>query len=519
MTEEFLTFHNIDYVVHGFSNPGDQSKQDDFFKVPQQLHKFIEIPYYAPISTTQIIEQLHLPEQIHGGQDIYEIDTPLIEDFSVTTNYLGPSTLALSHIKNNIDCIQHYPQAHHSYQKKIANFLNTKNPVLLGNGASELIDLVIRVHATQNSNYYVNDLQYMEYERSCQLYGCTKTRMIEKADIVCIVNPCNPTGQYIKLDLSTCKSSAIIIVDESMLFWLEDFKEKSVLQSYKNVFVIHSWTKIFSCTGLRLGTMICPQESYALLKKHQVPWNCNILALEYISKCIEDPAYLIATWKTTPPLRQSQVNRIQDEFQDWKIHGEPFLSWLWIELPTEALAEKIYTCSKKAGMPLRWGKVGYNQPTFIRVAVRSMENFEKLISAWKAALFLTELITVKLSDLRTHEHFYEKTGASLLVYLQSLDTISMPSIIIDLKTNVIIDGHHRYDALKKLGVQEVQVTGIDYLHYPGITVHPTLSITKEMVIEIGLSDSNFQPKTTQHLFYGKPIIELSNIITICAFSP
>jgi cytidyltransferase-like protein len=58
MTEEFLAMHNIDYVVHAFSNSNDQNKQDDFFKVPKKLNKFIEIPYYSPISTTQIIEQM-----------------------------------------------------------------------------------------------------------------------------------------------------------------------------------------------------------------------------------------------------------------------------------------------------------------------------------------------------------------------------------------------------------------------------------------------------------------------------
>jgi len=59
MTEEFLTAHSIDYVVHSFSNQADQDKQDDFFAVPKRLGKFIEIPYYAPISTTQIISQMN----------------------------------------------------------------------------------------------------------------------------------------------------------------------------------------------------------------------------------------------------------------------------------------------------------------------------------------------------------------------------------------------------------------------------------------------------------------------------
>jgi choline-phosphate cytidylyltransferase len=58
ITEDFIENHRIDYVVHGFSNPADQNKQDVFFKVPKQLNKFMEIPYYSKISTTDIIKKV-----------------------------------------------------------------------------------------------------------------------------------------------------------------------------------------------------------------------------------------------------------------------------------------------------------------------------------------------------------------------------------------------------------------------------------------------------------------------------
>lgn len=63
ITKEFLDKHKIDYVVHGFSNPGDSNKQDDFFKVPKELGKFMEISYYDKISTSDIINKIkHLDD-------------------------------------------------------------------------------------------------------------------------------------------------------------------------------------------------------------------------------------------------------------------------------------------------------------------------------------------------------------------------------------------------------------------------------------------------------------------------
>jgi hypothetical protein len=222
------------------------------------------------------------------------------------------------------------------------------------------------------------------------------------------------------------------------------------------LFIIHSWTKIFSCTGIRVGTILCPDKySYNLLKKYQNPWNCNILALEYISKCIKDESYLKLTWDTTETLRTNQINKINQEFPEWKIHGEKFLSWIWIELPDEKIAQQLYMCSKKSNMPIRWGKVGYKKNNFVRVAVRNMENFDKLLLQWKFLLNNNDnndnlIKHVNVDDLLSHEEINQELGDLFYNYLKNVDNkICIPSIIIDKNTNVIIDGHHRLYILKK----------------------------------------------------------------------
>jgi choline-phosphate cytidylyltransferase len=60
ITEDFLTEHKIDYVIHSFSNVGDEDKQNDFFKIPIELGKFKKIQYYSSISTTDIIKKISL---------------------------------------------------------------------------------------------------------------------------------------------------------------------------------------------------------------------------------------------------------------------------------------------------------------------------------------------------------------------------------------------------------------------------------------------------------------------------
>ena len=60
MTNEFMEEHDIDLVVHAFSNENDYDKQKEFFKVPIELNKFLKIEYDKTISTTKLIEKMNL---------------------------------------------------------------------------------------------------------------------------------------------------------------------------------------------------------------------------------------------------------------------------------------------------------------------------------------------------------------------------------------------------------------------------------------------------------------------------
>jgi len=78
-------------------------------------------------------------------------------------------------------------------------------------------------------------------------------------------------------------------------------------------------------------------------------------------------------------------------------------------------------------------------------------------------------------------------------------------IIADYETNVILDGHHKWNAAKDLGLSKIPIIFVDYFNDSGIKVGvwPKCgkdSITKEEVIEMGLSEYVFPPKTSKHSF-------------------
>lgn len=125
---------------------------------------------------------------------------------------MGPPWAAISAATAALQHLHHYPAANFEPAiSDLARFLapdtkegfeDIRERLLLGNGASELIDLVTRVGAHQG-NFYVDDTQYKEYCRAALASGRERLDDLEDAEdfaLIAIVNPCNPTGVYRKVD-------------------------------------------------------------------------------------------------------------------------------------------------------------------------------------------------------------------------------------------------------------------------------------------------------------------------------
>lgn len=104
-----------------------------------------------------------------------------------------------------------------------------------------------------------------------------------------------------------------------------------------------------------------------------------------------------------------------------------------------------------------------------------------------------------ISSLKPHE----RTDSTRLKVLKDeiwFDGILKKPIVVDEKTNVIIDGHHRVEALRLLGFAKVPVCYVDYMS-DGIDLKTTaknIEINKSKVIEAALNNNPFGPKSTWH---------------------
>ncbi|CAM9566862.1 unnamed protein product [Chrysoparadoxa australica] len=340
-------------------------------------------------------------QTFHGGQD-WKFCEVFVEDFSVTTNGLGTPAKAKAAAAAAVDKICHYPPS--DFEPAISDLSQLlwvdnekaaacKPLMLLGNGASELIDLVIRQAKPGSWRPGPQKTQYKEYQRSAEAAGFSEVSSDDRgASLMCLVNPTNPTGDYwsvpeVKAHIeTTCAPDTTVIVDESMQPWLgAHWRDDSLIQEREwarklseekriHVWIMTSWTKIWSCTGVRLGSVVAPTLELAqAVKRKQVPWSVNVMALEFLSEVVKDTEYMEKTWALTTTWNKETRAELTAQHPGWEIFGKDFLSWLWIDTKDAAVSAQACKLAKAAGVPLRSGAPGYNLPTFFRTAVRSKE--------------------------------------------------------------------------------------------------------------------------------------------------
>ncbi|MEM3404530.1 MAG: ParB N-terminal domain-containing protein [Nitrososphaeria archaeon] len=105
----------------------------------------------------------------------------------------------------------------------------------------------------------------------------------------------------------------------------------------------------------------------------------------------------------------------------------------------------------------------------------------------------------EISSLKEHEQVDAKRLNRLKERIKK-DALIKKAIAVDINTGVVLDGHHRLNALKELGCKMIPAILVDYKS-PDIevTTWKKGDLTKEDVLAAGLSSKKFPPKTSKHL--------------------
>lgn len=209
-----------------------------------------------------------------------------------------------------IDGLNRYPSdGSDILRQKLAEKLG-KDPdeIVLGNGSSELIELMMKaylesgetvvsfspsfslyknftiIHKGKYSDYPLENMEKLNIE------GFIDFVKEKKSKIVILGNPNNPTGTLIPKEdiLKIIKSvDAMVILDEAYIEF-SDYPEGDDTREFKNLVVLRTFSKAMGLAGVRLGYMIASKETIGYINCVRSPYNVNSLTQEIGLKALEN---------------------------------------------------------------------------------------------------------------------------------------------------------------------------------------------------------------------------------------
>lgn len=113
---------------------------------------------------------------------------------------------------------------------------------------------------------------------------------------------------------------------------------------------------------------------------------------------------------------------------------------------------------------------------------------------------MAEFTFIGIDDLKEHEEIRPDYLEELKNEILSDGILKMP-IAVDRSTYIILDGHHRLHALRRIGCKKIPAILVDY-HSEEIEVIPWRkgeTITKEMIVQTAMTGKRMAPKTSKHM--------------------
>lgn len=337
-------------------------------------------------------------------------------DFSSNINPLGPPAGILEHLKKVLPGIVAYPTPQaRELRRRLAQFFNLpEQRLLLGNGANELIHLLMIL--LRPRRVFVPAPSFSEYERAARLAGAVVERFslppggepdyndligqLTQGDLLVFCNPNNPTGKLFKrsdllpLIKAAEERGAQVLLDESFIPLTGSAEESLRDLELNHLWVVISLTKIWGLPGLRLGCLVGPGGEIAGISRWGDPWRVNLLAQEAGLYCLQQENYIAETLKLIAEERAYLANQIKatGAFEVF----EATANFLLIRGLDPAFKVELFQADlAKMGLLVRRADnfPGLDQRYF-RIAVRKRAENERLVKAIKSWLKISDAETI-----------------------------------------------------------------------------------------------------------------------------
>ena len=356
------------------------------------------------------------PAPVHGG-NVHSAARELgrsiesILDFSASINPLGASPRALRVVADAATLVQHYPDPDCvSLTRAISRrWRIAPDRLVLGNGATELIDLIPRALSMRSA--VIIGPTYAEYACAIERAGgryrmvmakpeddyrpplkevthrlATQRRGRTAIDAVFVCHPNSPTGRPCgRADLRTLlgaasRAGAWVVLDESFIEYCGALTCVPHLSSFPRLIIIRSFTKFYGLPGLRIGYSLSSASVAAMFRRHQPPWTVNVVAQRAAEAAMADTGHA-RRCLTFVGKERARVAKQLSSIDGLRVIPSA-ANFLFIELPWPVRASAITLTLRRRGLLIRdcASLEGCNE-RMIRIAIRERRENDRLLSA------------------------------------------------------------------------------------------------------------------------------------------
>ncbi len=289
------------------------------------------------------------------------------EKIFLTQSYLKyplPAEL-VKELSEELKDINRYPSGgeYAKLRQVLAEYAGVKmENILPANGSDEVIEIVSRAY---QGEVLIPIPTFSQYEASADRGGLSKvlvnclydgayslnysTQQLDKASLVWICNPNNPTGTRIPreniIDILQ-RAKGMVVVDECNYEYLGE-TVVDLIDKYENLIISRSFSKNFGLAGLRLGFAISNSRNIKKLAVFGQYFRVNRMAEKAAGKVLKYLDYYQEVWGKMKKVRDKfigQINELGFSAYDSKAN------FVLVEFKNKKETEKVWKYLKEKGI-------------------------------------------------------------------------------------------------------------------------------------------------------------------------
>jgi len=274
------------------------------------------------------LKHIHAIAPYVGGRPIsevareYGLDESKIVKLASNENPLGMPKSAQEAMLKAASDLGRYPDSNGFELKKVLSERLTvpADWITLGNGSNDILELAARAVAQSGDDIIFSRHAFAVYPLASQsvgaraievaataAYGHDLTAMLQaikasadKAKLVFVANPNNPTGSYLSAKeiedfLEAVPSHVVVVLDEAYNEYLtpeQRYDAIAWVKRFPNMILSRSFSKAYGLAGLRIGYGVSQPALTDLLNRIRQPFNVNSLAQAAAIAAFQDLEFL-----------------------------------------------------------------------------------------------------------------------------------------------------------------------------------------------------------------------------------